>query len=222
MFQPWAEYVPAEVELLSVQYPGRAERFRDVHREDAREIARAVVNALAQLEDVPTLLLGHSFGGIVAFETAAQLESAGTAVQTLWVSSVAPPGEQPHGTTHQVDDADLWRAAVSLGGIDASVVADDDLAALLLPALRADIKAHETYAVGNDQTPISAPIHAVLGNRDRMVSAGEMAGWERLTGGRFQLTVRAGGHFHLHELPNEFMSLIFGARSDAGVGGSAR
>ena len=222
MFQPWAGHVPAGTELLSVQYPGRAERFRELHPEDVRELARSVVEVLGRLEQVPTLLFGHSFGGIVAFEAAVQLDSAGTPVQALWVSAVAPPGAKAHGTTHQVNDEELWRAAVALGGIDARVLEDDDLPALLLPALRADIKAHETYAPDSDRQLISAPIRGVIGNHDRLVSTAEMAGWDSLTSGPFRLTERVGAHFHIHERPDDLMRLVFHADRLAAVEGSAR
>jgi len=53
----------------------------------------------------PYHLLGWSYGGVVAYEMACQLEAAGEKVATLTLlDSELPPGDDPELTRQQVDD----------------------------------------------------------------------------------------------------------------------
>jgi medium-chain acyl-[acyl-carrier-protein] hydrolase len=79
-------------------------------------------------------------------------------------------------------------------GFPPAVRDNDELLALVLPALRADIEALETYRY-YDEPPLATDIFALGGADDRVVSVSELADWRRHTTGRFASRMMPGGHF---------------------------
>jgi medium-chain acyl-[acyl-carrier-protein] hydrolase len=69
-----------------------------------------------------------------------------------------------------------------------------ELREMLLPALRADLRACETYWY-SPEDPLDCPISAFGGAQDQMVSRRELAAWRAQTRSRFTLRMLAGGHF---------------------------
>src|SRR6476660_355444 len=70
---PVAKLVPADVEVLAIQYPGRQDRRGEACIEDLHVLADRVAEQVAELADRPFALFGHSLVATVAFETALRL-----------------------------------------------------------------------------------------------------------------------------------------------------
>ncbi|MFZ2174392.1 MAG: thioesterase domain-containing protein, partial [Rhodococcus sp. (in: high G+C Gram-positive bacteria)] len=98
-----------------------------------------------------------------------------------------------------------------LGGADSPavqmVVQHPELAELVLPSLRNDYKAVETYRYrpGPD---VSCPIVALRGDADPSVSEPEVRQWGSYTTGSFESREFRGGHFYLDDHSREIASLI--------------
>lgn len=86
----------------------------------------------------------------------------------------------------------------NLSGTDPRVLADEELRALVLPALRADYTAVETHT-HPDAPPLAAPIHAHAGADDPRVTPEDVRAWAAHTTGGFDFTTHPGGHFYLTE-----------------------
>ncbi|SCK54705.1 thioesterase II family protein [Streptomyces sp. WMMB 322] len=212
-FVPWREPVralneagPAAVGLLAVQYPGHGDRGSEEPAADVRAMAAAISAELAGLDPARTVLFGHSFGAMVAYETARRLESAGAPPAVLAVSGARAPGDPaaPRGEAG-LPDAQLWRRVTELGGIDPLLADDPELRELVLPALRADITAHERYAAAPAGT-VGVDIRCYLGADDPLAPEDAGAGWAARTTGNLVVRVRGGGHFHHVERPRELLA----------------
>ena len=70
VFADWTRYFPAWMELLALTLPGREARFADEPVESVAAASEDVGRRLTPLLDRPFTFLGHSLGGLVAFETA--------------------------------------------------------------------------------------------------------------------------------------------------------
>ena len=97
---------------------------------------------------------------------------------------------------HLRDDDGLLAELRRLSGTDAEVLADRDLLEVLLPTIRSDYKAAETY-VYQPGPVLSCPIVALVGDSDPKVSIEQACDWREHTTGPFELTVVPGGHFFL-------------------------
>jgi surfactin synthase thioesterase subunit len=73
---------------------------------------------------------------------------------------------------------------------------------------------HETYRPASDR-PLGAPVLALRGRDDELVSAAEAAEWSRATTGKLTTAEPDGGHMYLTENPGALLRLI-GAELRAG------
>lgn len=198
-FYPMAKAFAAEggpAEVLAVQYPGRQDRRAEPFAAGIEELAGAIAAVLADADDRPMTFFGHSMGASVAFEVALRVPPA-----AVVVSGRAAPSEHRGGTAHLLGDDQLIREVRALAGTDAALFADDDLIRMVLPAIRSDYRAVETYRPDPDAV-VDAPIVALTGTDDPRVTVAEIAAWERHTRGGFALHTFRGGHFYLgHHLP---------------------
>ncbi|WP_326627121.1 MULTISPECIES: thioesterase II family protein [unclassified Streptomyces] len=199
--------VSPKVELLAVQYPGRQDRYAEKPVDDIGELADEITEALlpGALEK-PLALFGHSMGASVAFEVARRLEHRGVTPSALFVSARPGPSANRNETLHLSTDADLEREIRSLGGTGAEVLNDEEILQMVLPVVRNDYRAAETYRYvpGPD---VTCPVVAFVGEGDPKATVAETGVWERHTTGPFDLTVFPGGHFYL----NEHQAAVVGA-----------
>nr|WP_236700637.1 alpha/beta fold hydrolase [Allosalinactinospora lopnorensis] len=136
-----------EIEVLSVQYPGRQDRHREHPIGDIHELADRVLGALEGSLDRPFAFFGHSMGALIAFETALRLaQRAGRRPLRLFASSRSAPSRRGGEVLDFDDDASLIARLRKLGGTNEQFLADPELLATVLPVARADYRAVETYA----------------------------------------------------------------------------
>lgn len=69
-YTAWAQFfMPAMVELVVVQYPGRENRIREPVATSVEELVSGIADACVPLIDgVPYALIGHSMGALLAYE----------------------------------------------------------------------------------------------------------------------------------------------------------
>ncbi|MET7711451.1 alpha/beta fold hydrolase [Streptomyces sp. NPDC005407] len=182
------------VEVLAVQYPGRQDRRAEAPADDLRELASGVIAALEPWADRPLAYFGHSMGALVAFEAARRLPP-----QVLFVSGRRAPSTHRPEAFHLLDDDGLVAETEALSGTDARLLADPEMRELILPPLRADYRAIETYSPDADAV-VETPLEALLGDRDPRVTEEEARAWSAHTTGEFALNVfPGGGHFYLSD-----------------------
>ncbi|ONM46028.1 thioesterase II family protein [Nocardia donostiensis] len=197
-FHPVSRMIGPTHEVLAIQYPGRQERRLEPCVDSVTELADLVAAELKPWLNRPLYLFGHSMGASVAFEVARRLEADGTAPAALFVSGRRAPSRVRDEGVHRLDDAGLIAEIRRLDGSDTRVLDDDDMLRAVLPAIRADYKAAETYRCPEDVV-VGAPIHAHLGLQDPRVPTEEAQAWNLHTTGAFELTTYPGGHFYLNQ-----------------------
>lgn len=197
IYAPWAAPLGSDVQLMAVQYPGRGDRFGETPVGSVREMSSFAAAELSRLTPAPFALFGHSLGAVVAYETAIMLRDTVASPLCLLVSGSAPPQHVGGGRTHLANDSELWSSVQQLGGIEPEVADNDELVDALLPVLRADISAHESYLMRPGRTPLSCPVHCYYGVGDPLVDEAQLPGWAEISTGPFTLRAREGGHFHL-------------------------
>jgi pyochelin biosynthesis protein PchC len=196
---PLAAALPAGIDVLGVQYPGRQDRFREPCVESITVLAERVHRALRPLLDRPFAFFGHSMGAMLAHEVA-RLAAADGGPQPSWLglSGRRAPSVGRDERLDLDDDAVLVREILRTGGTDRRVVEDPELLALLLPAVRADYRAVASYT-HVPGPPLSVPVTVFTGEDDPKVTVAEADAWSAFTTGGFDLRVFPGGHFFLHD-----------------------
>lgn len=208
-FHPVSARLSPAVGVVAVQYPGRQERRAEPPIDSIAGLADALLPVLRPVADVPALaFFGHSMGAVVAYEVALRLASAGAApLARLFVSGRRAPSRLRVGTVHQRDDAGVLAELRSLGGTDTSLLDDPEVQQLVLPALRADYRAVETYREVPGRM-LDCPVTALIGDCDPQVTAEEARDWARHTTGPVTLRQFPGGHFYLRDQADAVIELI--------------
>lgn len=187
--------------LRVVQLPGREDRLHEPAVEDVPQIARALAASVhaAQRESVnPSgyALFGHSFGAMVVLETARVLEDLGAAPPAvLAVAGCVPPHLPSVVRFEEMDDDEIVVALADLGGVDLRGDIGRELAALVLPALRADCRAFAGYLRTVGERTVGCPVLALSGSTDDAVPLDKITEWRRYTRAGFTAQEVSGDHF---------------------------
>ncbi|MDF2630777.1 MAG: putative thioesterase [Symbiobacteriaceae bacterium] len=197
-YRNWPDLMPPAAELLSVCLPGRGPLFSDPPYTDMQEMARAVTASLVPYLDRPFVLFGHSMGALLGFEITRLLRRAhGLAPALLAVSGHrAPQCARTLPPIHGLPEAEFLERIRKYGGTPAELLANRELMGLIMPALRADMTAVETYRY-SPEPPLSCPISVFGGTNDTHVDAEGLQAWEMQTLGELVLRILPGDHFFL-------------------------
>ncbi|MQY15480.1 Thioesterase PikA5 [Streptomyces sp. RB5] len=205
---PVSRALAPALDVATVQYPGRQDRRHEPCLDDARLIADRTVAELRPYCDRPLALFGHSLGATVAFEVALRLEAEGVRPLVLFASGRrAPSRHRENERVHLADDGQLITTIKRMSGTDAVVLGDDELLRSVLPAIRADYRAAETYRY-RPGPPLGCPLVVLNGDEDPEVTAGEARGWTDHTAAECVFHWFSGGHFYLNDHAPEVIALI--------------
>jgi len=115
----------------------------------------------------------------------------------------------PHPEIRHLADAEfITELRRRYDGIPQAVLDNPELLELMLPCLRADFAAYETYEYV-DEPPLDVPISAFGGDEDAYVRTPEVAGWRDQTRGRFRMHIMAGNHFFVQNHRDRIIGAIF-------------
>jgi len=199
LYRPWLAALPGHIEVKLIQLPGREGRWREPALTSLSQIADQVSRALVPHLQAPFAFYGHSLGALVSFEVTRQLRAAGHPMpQQLFLGAHRGPQlPNPHSAIgHLGDEAFIEQVRKRYDGIPQAVLDNPELLELMLPCLRADFTAFETYEY-RAQPPLECAISAFGGDQDGYVRTHEVAGWREQTTGRFRMRVVPGNHFFM-------------------------
>jgi medium-chain acyl-[acyl-carrier-protein] hydrolase len=165
----------------------------------------------------PFAFFGHSLGALLAFEVGRLLRRQGRALPVhLFVAACPAPQLLARDRSwHRLADDELAAELRRYNGLPDELLAEPELLALFLPALRADLTLYET-AVYQADRPFAFPITAFGGDHDPLVNAEELRAWRGQTSGPFHLTLFDGDHFFLRAAQPAVLAGIASAEWQSG------
>ena len=198
-YRGWAAKVPEEIDVLSVQLPGRERRIREPAFTRVASLIEAAGQALVPHLDRPFAVFGHSMGALVGYELVQWLRREhGLEPIRLLVSARRAPQLPPDpDDDYKLPDDQLIERLREYNGTPAEVLQNPELMELMLPLLRADFELNDTYE------PIAhpallCPVTAFGGIEDEETTRDELEAWTGITEGAFKLRMFPGDHFFLH------------------------
>ena len=195
-YRLWAAGLPASIEVCPIQPPGREERYAEPAFTSITALSRAIAGELEPYLDKPFAIFGHSMGALVAFETARALRRAGAPAPAALLPSAypAPQDAVNRDPIHHLPDAAFIDEMRRMQGTPDAVLANAELMAFMLPILRADFQACDTYTHAVEP-PLDVAVFAYGGAEDREVAAAALDNWRLTTRGPFALRMLPGAHF---------------------------
>ncbi|MBL1102676.1 thioesterase II family protein [Streptomyces coffeae] len=207
-FQPLSARLTPHAEVLALQYPGRQDRRFEPALTSVDALVDGIVEVLRGQTDRPMVFFGHSMGGTLAFEAARRMEAElGGRLLGLVVSGRRSPGGARQGTVHLLDDAGLLAETRKLQGTSSTLLEDEDVVRMIMPALRADYTAVERYAY-RPGPALSCPLHVYTGDADPQMRGDEARGWAEHTRADFRIRTFSGGHFYLGERGEQVVAAL--------------
>jgi medium-chain acyl-[acyl-carrier-protein] hydrolase len=228
VYRPWSSALPG-VEVVGVQLPGREGRIREPALADIEALIEGSAQAIAPLaHDLPFALFGHSLGSLIAFEVARRLRripGVPSPVHLIVGARRAPHVPNRLPLVGHLPDAEMLAALEEIfgKGVPDEVAAVPELLELLVPMLRADIRASEGYEY-RAEAPLTCAVTAMCGTADASALPPEVEAWGRETTGPFALAIVPGDHFFVkgsspHVLRTVARALA-GTRPDAARAGN--
>lgn len=221
-FFPLSQSLSPDIEVLGVQYPGRQDRRHEKLIRSLTELADSIFAALQPWTDGPFAFFGHSLGAIVAFEVARRFQDrTGQTPLRLVVSGRGAPSRKLNDRIHLLDDIGIVAELRRLGGTTNPFLDDQEWLEMILPAVRNDYEAIETY-VYSPGPPLACPITALTGTSDHRIAVEDVRAWADHCTGDFEFRAFPGGHFFIESQFPDVASTISSALQACGQPAAGR
>ncbi|OZG70435.1 hypothetical protein BTA51_26055 [Hahella sp. CCB-MM4] len=199
-FRNLASELPAEVSMRQFVYPGRGSRFKRHFASSLVELAQEAGDSISSKQ--PFILMGFSFGALVAYEAARYLQRQGQAPMALVVCAMnAPQSGDYRNQVHQLDMATLASYLNKLGGTPGELLESPEFLAWYAPIIQSDYRLMDAYR--HDPNPVlESPILALTGESDPLTTRDAVGNWSSCTSSTFHSVSIPGSHFFLDESPH--------------------
>ncbi|MFC6083626.1 thioesterase II family protein [Sphaerisporangium aureirubrum] len=194
MYRHWRRLLPAAVELVAVQLPGRADRFTEPAHDRMTCLVRDLADVLKPLLDRSFACYGISMGARVAWALTHTLREMAMPLPTRLYVACDPGPATDDGTWPWEGPGGVEGHLREMGGTPPEVLDQPELLRAVLPTFRADLAVLSTHDF-RPLTPLAVPIRAFAGVDDPVGTPERVASWRTETTAGFQLHHVAGGHF---------------------------
>ncbi len=208
MYHGWQKDLPSSLEVCPVQYPGHGTRFREELFTDLTLLADATAEGLRPLVEGPFALFGHSMGAVLAFEIVRRFEKMGLSPNALLLAGARAPHLRPEEPlSYDLPDPEFLAELRKINGTPPEILDDREAMEFLIPILRADFQAMETYRV-TPAPQLRCPISVFGGCEDHKVTTEHLDGWRDHSIGPFSRTLIEGTHFFVNESRAQLVKYI--------------
>ncbi|TCS39450.1 medium-chain acyl-[acyl-carrier-protein] hydrolase [Paucimonas lemoignei] len=183
------------------------------HRLDS--LLADIESALPSLLDRPYAFFGHSMGATVAFELTRRLQAAGLpAPRHLFLSGrSAPQLPSRRAPIHALPHVEFIDTLRKFSGTPAEVLAHEELMEMMVPIMRVDFEALETWHY-EPGAPFDIPVSVFGGLADEAVPMENLDAWASCTSARFKRHMFPGGHFFIQQHYPAMLNIVARALED--------
>ncbi|HKQ74906.1 MAG TPA: thioesterase domain-containing protein [Blastocatellia bacterium] len=209
VFSGWQEYLPASVEVCTVQMPRQGYNLQSTVPMQADACLSILTDALIPHLDKPFAFFGHSLGAIVSFELARNIRrNYGIEPMHLFMSGAhAPHMTKQREVASDAPKEDFLRMLRNLNGTPKEILENPELINAVLPLIRAEFVFLEKYRYEPEQ-PLATPITAFGGVDDPQVDRQSLEAWVTQTIAKFSLFLLPGDHFFINSARSQLLQII--------------
>lgn len=211
IFTRWEQYIAPSIQLVPVELPGRSRRILDEPFRDKQQAVSELLQLLKKdIYHSRYALFGHSMGAMLCYELAQRIQAAGLPSPAhIFFSGRRAPHVARHEATpyHLLDDEAFKQKIKELGGTPPEFFDFPELIELFLPILRSDFRIAEEDRIGQPVTPLDSDITVLIGTRDGFTRE-QCDGWHQHSKGISEIRYFEGGHFFLHDYPEDIVRIV--------------
>jgi medium-chain acyl-[acyl-carrier-protein] hydrolase len=196
-YREWCDALPAHIEVLPIQPPGREDRFAEDPLRRMDDMVEGLIDSLRPLmSDLPFAFFGHSLGGIVALEVTRGLARRQAPLPCHVIVSARPAPHLPlrRLPVSQLSPEELKEWLREVHGTPEIVLQSREMMDLILPAMQADLEIDDKYRSTPDPV-LTCPLTVLGGLRDEEATPEELKEWASYTSRSFTLRLVDGDHF---------------------------
>ncbi|MFM9984617.1 MAG: SDR family NAD(P)-dependent oxidoreductase [Flavobacteriales bacterium] len=190
---------PEDTDIIAIQLPGRENRMSEPHINNIDEVVEMLFPIISEFLDKPYVVWGHSFGGIIAYETIHKIKSHGLRTPEHFniTATIAP------------DLVKLWQnrdvvirvlnennRAEYLTALS-RYIENPEFLERILPVMRKDMPLLTSYNF-RYKGQLDIPITCWAARQDDMVYTDEVFEWEKFTSGEFNKIEVDGDHWFIN------------------------
>lgn len=207
MYLRWKRLLPAWVNLVPVELPGRGRRLSEPCGEEFDQLVAQLCREHAALMRQPYALFGHSMGALLAYGMAShQRDQDGTLPRILFVSGTAGPSRRDTDRFAVSTDAELVADMRRQGGTPEEVFDSPELLRMTLDILRADYRLCRSFTY-RAAARLPMPLEVLVGRQDD-IDGERVLAWQREAGNAFALHWFDGGHFYIRQQETAVLQAI--------------
>jgi len=209
-FRDWPRQLSRQIELVTVQLPGREWRFGETPFRRMEPLIGELAEQIAPRLGERYVFFGHSMGALISFELLREIQHRQLPPPVLYFPAGlrAPQIPDHDPPIHHLPDHEFLSNLLEHHDDRLTVMTDNDgLRSILLPCMRADVELCETYRYKQGQ-PLSCPIFALGGMADPEVTEDDLRSWKEQTTATFRYFLYPGGHFFIDTAAARVLQLV--------------
>lgn len=198
VYHGWTDYLPENVEMIAIQYPGRMKRVNEKPFTRMTELVKSIAEEIKPYINKPFAFMGHSMGALIAYELARHNRNMGYPMprHLFLAARKAPHIQNVHPHIHKMSTEECISIIRSYDAVPEAVINNKELFALILPVIKGDFEMIETWEYEEDS--LETPITAFGGINDTLANRQDMEAWKRFTTSDFKTYIFPEKHFFIH------------------------
>ncbi|MFT5891803.1 MAG: external thioesterase TEII [Dokdonia sp.] len=206
-------HIPNDVEVISLELPGRGKRFDQPVLKSKEETIQDYTRQITEMRNnAPYCIYGHSMGATLGLSVTHEMQKRGDYPESLIVSGNAGPGvsyddlDEPKKKRYLMNDEEFKNELRDLGGVPEEVLVNEELYSFFMPIMRADFEVLEKDDYSEEGIALKVPIYALMGSEEK--TSNKIDNWGRFTVSNFQRKVLEGNHFFIYDHVKELSKTI--------------
>lgn len=199
-YQKLSKLIGENIEVLSIQLPGREDRFKEENIEEMSILVSCIYKSIEPYLDKPFAIFGHSMGAYIGYElTKLLFRFNKMSPLMLYISAASSPNTPKIKKLHHLSDELLLKELKIYNRTPDFLLHDEKGISYFLSYIRSDFKIVDDYSC-YDYKSINSPISVFVGNSDLIVC--NYNNWTNYTHKDTYVFPFNGDHFYLQEEEN--------------------
>ncbi|MBW9145943.1 alpha/beta fold hydrolase [Clostridium sp. CM028] len=213
VYLKWKKQLNKNIEVHAVELPGRGLKANEQLCTNIDDIVEEVFKEVSQEIDEYSeyAILGHSMGGLIAYELYYKLMKSNfkRPVHIFISGSKAPQLRIENRDSYKLP-LDKFKELILKYGLTTSneIFINNEVMDFFLPILRADFKIGDTYNYIKKEKKIESDMTVLVGTKDESMSIDEANAWEELVTSNFRLKKFNSGHFFINDYEDDVIEDI--------------
>ncbi len=198
IFHSWDNYISPDIEICSIQMPGRSKRTSEPFASDIWQVVQEITDVIIAYNTLPYCFFGHSMGGLIAYEVVRNLQKNSYHLpSTLFLSAIRPPCLDYIKEELHVLPTDYFVQMINKVNESADCNFSEKNIEDFLPMIVSDFKIVDKWDSPKKNERVKSRIQAYGGTDDEYVLEEHLSEWSKYTFVNFNLTIFQGDHFFI-------------------------